>query len=423
VDLPGIESISVDDLRSHIEYLASDRLQGRAAGTKGNDAAAIYISKQFKSYGLDRLAANGRNWFQDFEAESNRYKTVPTRNVLGIVRGTDETLADECVIVGAHFDHVGLGDFGSRERQRSGLEDRIHNGADDNASGSAAMLELAQAFGEHPARRSIVFIAFSAEELGLLGSYHYCKEPQVPLEATVAMFNIDMIGRSVDDYLFVGGVETSPAWGRLLEEHVVGAGLDLERGAGGRAPSDNTPFFEKGIPVLFFHTNVHVDYHRVSDHAEFINFGATETIARAVYGMVRATADADERPEFVNAGTNAMPASSDAMMRLPSRARDLAGMARARAAHAVDKKGCGRMGFAPGGSLEGDLVISELLSQGPAAAAGLEVGDVILSVGGQRVRVSSDVASALKGVKAGEEIAVGIRRKGAESEVAITVGK
>src|SRR5690606_14709699 len=117
---------------------------------------------------------------------------------------------------------------------RSSIKDEIHNGADDNASGTAGILELAEAFAAHPPKRSILFLAFSAEELGLLGSYHYCAEPLVPLERTIAMFNFDMIGRSEDGYLFVGGTGTSPVWPALLDTHF--EGLRVERGPGGRAP-------------------------------------------------------------------------------------------------------------------------------------------------------------------------------------------
>ena len=408
----GADSITIGDLREHIEFLAGDALQGRAAGTKGNDRAAAYLAKQFKAYGLERVVRGGRDWYQPFDGESPRYKTVATRNVIGWVPGTDAELAEEYVVIGAHFDHVGLGDFGSRERGRSKLKDRIHNGADDNASGTAGLLELAQAFAEHPPRRSLLFVAFSAEELGLLGSIHYCDNPVVPLDKAVAMVNFDMIGRSVDDYLFIGGVGTSPVWDALLAKHLEGAGLAVERGAGGKAPTDSTSFYDKGIPVLFFHTNVHVDYHRVSDHPEFINYGAEQQILRAAFELIREVADDDDRPPFREADGDAMPASTDKFMAMPSRARDLAGMVRARAAQKVDKSGCGRLGFAPAAALDGALTIGELLSQGPAAKAGLEIGDVVSKVHGEAVEVSRDVANALSKVKAGETVTVEIRRKG-----------
>lgn len=420
---PGADTITIADLREHIGYLAADALEGRAAGTKGNDRAAAYLVKQFKDYGLERVVRGGRDWYQPFDAESPRYKTVATRNVIGWLQGSDETLAEEYVVIGAHFDHVGLGDFGSRERGRSNLKDRIHNGADDNASGTAGLLELAQAFAQHPPRRSLLFVAFSAEELGLLGSIHYCDHPEVPLDKAVAMVNFDMIGRSVDDYLFVGGVGTSPVWDALLAKHLESAGLAVERGAGGKAPTDSTSFYEKGIPVLFFHTNVHVDYHRVSDHPEFINYGAEQQILRAAFELIRDVADGDDRPPFATADGDAMPASMNKFMSMPSRARDLAGMVRARAAQKIDKKGCGRLGFAPAAALDGALSIGELLSEGPAAAAGLEIGDVVVQVHGEPVEVSRDVANALSKVKAGETVTVEIRRGGDLREVEVVVGK
>ncbi|MBK8975399.1 MAG: M28 family peptidase [Planctomycetes bacterium] len=416
-------SITVADLREHIEYLASDELEGRAAGTRGNDRAAQYIAKLFGKLRLAKVADHGRSWFQDFEAESDHYKTVPTRNVAALLEGTDDALRDEVIVIGAHFDHVGVGRFGSREGGRGSLDDEIHNGADDNASGTAGMLELAEALAMDPPRRSVLFLAFSAEELGLLGSAHYCRDPLVPLDRTVAMFNFDMIGRSEDDYLFVGGTGTSPAFDPLIAEHLDAAGLRVERNPGGRAPSDNTPFYERDVPVLFFFTNVHVDYHRVSDEAQFINYGTEERILRAAYGLVRAVADADDRPRFARADGTALPRTMDELMRLPSRAQDLAGMARARARAQIDKKGCGRLGFAPATAARGELMIGELLSGGPAAAAGLDCGDVIVAVGDVEVGNAADVAEAMKGVKAGDRVAVRVRRGGAIETVEVIAGR
>ncbi len=420
---PGRDSITIADLKKHIGYLASDKLQGRAAGTKGNNKAAAYIQKHFAKLKFEKVAKKGKSWFQPFDAESRRYKTVPTKNVLGLLKGTGQPLRDEVIVIGAHFDHVGVGKFGSRERGRSKLKDKIHNGADDNASGTAGLMELAEAFAKSPPKRSILFIAFSAEELGLLGSYHYCKNPQIPLDRTVAMFNFDMIGRSEDDYVFVGGAGTSPLWDGLIETHFDKRGFNVERGPGGKAPSDNTPFYEKGLPVLFFFTNVHVDYHRVSDHPEFINYGGEERILRSAYDLIREVANREEKPKFQSADGTGMPASMNRLMQLPSRAQDLAGAARANAKARIDKKGCGRLGFAPSTALEGELMIGEILAEGPAARAGLDVGDVILAVASKQVRFSKDVANALKKVKVGTEVAVSVRRGGETEEVKVAVGK
>ncbi|MEO0480624.1 MAG: M28 family peptidase [Planctomycetota bacterium] len=422
-EIPRLDTITVEDLREHVEFLASDKLQGRAAGTKGNERAAAYISKCFKDYGFERVASNGRSWFQPFEAESAFYKSVPTKNVIGFLPGTDESLSDEIVVIGAHFDHVGLGKFGSREARDSDVKDEIHNGADDNASGSAGLLELAQALSEAPTRRGILFIAFSAEELGLLGSVHYCENPVRPHEQTIAMFNFDMIGRSEDDYLFLGGTGTSPLWSELIEEHIEPSGLNLELGRGGHAPTDSSSFYDVDLPVLFFHTNLHVDYHRVSDHPEFINYGSEAQILRAAYRLIRTVADRDEPIGFSRADAEATPASSDAMNALPTRARDLARMARGRARAKIDKKGCGRLGFIPSSGLRGQLVISEILAEGPAGEAGLDTGDIILQVGDAEVSRSRDVAEALAGVKAGTEISIRYKRRKETETVQITVGK
>eukprot|EP00904_Undaria_pinnatifida_P001928 jgi/Undpi1/11736/HiC_scaffold_37.g14031.m1 len=417
----GAETIQIEDVRKHIEYLASDRLQGRASGTPGNEAAAKYIEKLFKKYKLK--PGNKRSYMQPFEAESQRYKTVPTKNVLGFLPGTDDKLKEEIVVIGAHFDHVGVGKFGSRERGRGSLKDKIHNGADDNASGTAGLLELAEAFSRHPGRRSILFIAFSAEELGLLGSKHYVNNPTYPLAQTVAMMNFDMIGRSENGYLFLGGTGTSPAWDGWIEKHIEGAGLAVERGAGGNAPTDSTSFYQKDIPVLFFHTELHADYHRVSDHPEFINYGGEEQILRAAYSLIRSVVDHDERPGYSESNGEAMGAKSRELMALPSRAQDLARSARGAAKAKVDKKGCGRLGFSPGAGRNGEVLISELLVAGPVGKAGLKVGDVILAVNDTEVGHSKDIAAALKKVKAGTKISLDVRRKGDTEKVEVQVGK
>ena len=420
---PGLATIRAADLRERVQYLADDKLEGRAAGTKGNERAGEYIAAHFRQLGLRRLAMRGRSWFQDFNADSDRYKEVATRNVVGLLEGSDALLKDEVIVIGAHYDHVGIGRFGSRESARSSLADKIHNGADDNASGTAGMMELAEAFAEAPPRRSLLFLAFSAEELGLLGSRHYCNEPLVPLERTIAMFNFDMIGRSEDDYLFVGGTGTSPVWGPLIERHLEPAGFAIERGPGGRAPSDNTPFYERGMPVLFFFTNVHVDYHRVSDEADTINYGSAEKIVRAAYALIRDVADAPARPTFQSAEGNGMPASMNKLLEEPSRAADLARKLRGRARDRVDKQGCGRLGFAPATAQRGELMIGEVLVDGPAARAGLEPGDVVLKVGERAVRTSKDVADALDKVAAGAEVTLEQRRAGRSEQVLVEVGR
>ncbi|MGH9426255.1 MAG: M28 family peptidase, partial [Terriglobia bacterium] len=197
-----------------------------------------------------------------------RKVTPTTANVVGILEGNDPVLRNEAIVIGAHYDHIGLGELGSLAEGRG---HQIHNGADDNASGTAGVLELARVLASQRAtlKRSLVFAAFSAEEEGLMGSKQYLSTPAFPLENTVAMINMDMIGRLKDDHLIVGGSGTSPQWKEMLAR-LKPANLDLKFQDDGYGPSDHASFYAKDIPVLFFFTGVHQDYHRPSDDADKI---------------------------------------------------------------------------------------------------------------------------------------------------------
>ncbi len=221
------------------------------------------------------------------------------RNVLAVVPGTDPDRAHEAVVVGAHYDHLGLG---GRHSLSPGLLGQVHNGADDNASGIAAMLEIARvvATDPHGLDRSVVFAAFAGEELGLLGSTHYTNEPSVPLEDTVAMLNLDMIGRP-NGRVMLSGLEVSPS----LEPDVEWASADLDInvqtfGPGaGFGSSDDTSFLRRNVPALAFFSGFHEDYHRPGDDWEKIDLVGSAEVARLALGVLRRIADRDERPEFV----------------------------------------------------------------------------------------------------------------------------
>ena len=220
-----------------------------------------------------------------------------TSNVLGLLPGADPSRNTEFVVVGAHYDHLGLGGAGSLEEKPEG---KIHHGADDNASGVAGVLELARSL--VPMRgvlkRSILFVAFGAEEEGTLGSLHFTKSPTVPLESVVAMVNLDMVGRLRDDRLAVHGVGTSPAWKPLVAKANEGPGLKLALHEGGFGPSDHATFFAARRPVLFLFTGNHADYHRATDTVEKINVDGLEKVLRFLAPVVTGVANGDERPAF-----------------------------------------------------------------------------------------------------------------------------
>jgi len=216
-----------------------------------------------------------------------------TSNLLARLPGrTRETL-----ILGAHYDHLGRGGSGALDPDADG---QIHHGADDNASGTAALLELARSLAERetPLERDVVFACFGAEELGLLGSLHFVEDPPLPLERVVGMLNLDMIGRLQPRGLLVQGSDTSPAWPELLQAANRGPGIRLRLLAGGAGPSDHAPFFQAGVPVLFFFTGLHADYHRTTDTADRIDATGIARILSLVEPLALAVADSDRRLPF-----------------------------------------------------------------------------------------------------------------------------
>ncbi len=209
--------------------------------------------------------------------------------------------AIETLIVGAHTDHVGLGAYGSLAGSKG--KGAIHNGADDNASGTSSVLEIASFLvARRPLlRRNVLFLLFTAEEMGLLGSKHYVGVPVIPLEECVAMVNLDMVGRLERGRLQVGGVGTSPIFPDLIEAKNRAFNIKTKLNPGGRAPSDNTSFYDKGMPVLFFHTGLHSDYHRPSDDWNKIDKRGIEKVARLAAEVCLDLATRETRPPFTRA--------------------------------------------------------------------------------------------------------------------------
>src|SRR3972149_5611136 len=213
-------------------------------------------------------------------------------NIIGILPGSDPVLRETTLVVGAHYDHLGLGGEYSLAPSQYG---EIHPGADDNASGTAALILLARAFAKSGgAKRTLIFAAFSAEEMGIVGSSHYTKHPRIPLEKTVAMINLDMIGRLKDRTLYVFGVKTGKEFADLLEKGNRDRNLILKFGGGGYGPSDHTSFYTRKIPVLFFFTGPHGDYHRPSDTADKIDADGLAEVSRFVYRIIEHLANRAE---------------------------------------------------------------------------------------------------------------------------------
>jgi len=309
-----------------------------------------------------------------------------TANVVGLLEGSDPALKDEIILVGAHYDHLGRGGAHSLAPHQVG---EVHNGADDNASGVAGMLELAQALAADRAslRRSILFIAFSAEEMGLLGSNHYVKHPLLPLERTIAMLNFDMIGRLRESGLIVYGVGTSPFWPMALERANESVRLNLRVREDGVGPSDHTSFYLRDIPVLHFFTGVHEDYHKPSDDAERINAEGAQQIISLAYAVVRELDRQPTRPAFVRAREERREAVASGFRVYIGTIPD----------YAESTEGVKVAGVRPGS---------------PAEQAGVRPGDIILRVGRREIRNVYDYTYALQELKEGEEVEFVILRGG-----------
>jgi Zn-dependent M28 family amino/carboxypeptidase len=222
---------------------------------------------------------------------------VATQNVIGFLEGSDPVLKNEVIVVGAHYDHVGLGYYGAMSQKNVG---QIHNGADDNASGTAGIIELAEAFSIERPRRSILFAAFTAEENGLIGSKYYVYEqPLKPLENTVGMVNLDMISRNHEKVIWVGGAFYSDDLRFVTEEANKQIGMELLYNVGLLInASDQAAFLRKKIPVLFFYAGDHDDYHTPADDIEKCNFDKAETVSRLAYLTTKIMADRDQKPEY-----------------------------------------------------------------------------------------------------------------------------
>jgi Zn-dependent M28 family amino/carboxypeptidase len=340
---------------------------------------------------------------------------VPAHNVVGVIEGSDPVLKNESIVIGAHYDHLGRGGEGSLA-PRSG---EIHHGADDNASGTAGVLELARIFSAQKPKlkRTLVFIAFSGEEEGLLGSNYYVNHPLVPLDKTVAMINMDMIGRMKDGKLVIGGVGTAKEWRQLINQAntaqtmtvaanaggpapkgvpiVVSAngrpimsvdpkgGFDLALNEDGYGPSDHSSFYSKQVPVLFFWTGTHNDYHKPSDTFDKINYNDEARILSMVARIVRDIDSADQRLTYTTAKSD------------PPRGGGFRVY----------------LGTIPNYADSSDgLLIDGVRDDSPAAKAGLKAGDRIVKIGNRDVKNVYDYTYALGEMKAGQEYVIEVVR-------------
>jgi hypothetical protein len=306
--------------------------------------------------------------------------------------------SDEYIVIGAHFDHLGLGGQNSLAPDLAGKA--VHPGADDNASGTAGLLELAAYFAGRPKqKRGILFLAFSGEELGLLGSNYYVNHPLLPLDKAVAMINMDMIGRIQNGRVYVGGSGTGDSLRKILEEAMAGSPLKFDfSDQGGYGSSDHFSFVNKQVPVLFFFSGLHADYHKPSDTWEKINAAAAAQMLEVVARAAERLASAESRPQFVKVQMPQQPA--------------MAGSAGAGAWFgSVPDMGESKDGFR----------ISDVMKGSPAEAAGLKGGDVIVEFDGKPISNLYDFTYALRMKKPGDTVVVKFRRDGQIHEAQATL--
>jgi hypothetical protein len=378
-----------------VRFLADDALQGRAAGSFGERCAGDFIAARLESIGLQPGGENG-TFFQDVALASRLAHSADGtgRNVLALLTGADARLRDEIIVIGAHYDHLGLGGAGSMAPG----ETAVHNGADDNASGVAALLHVAAelATGPRPAR-SVLFIAFTGEESGLLGSAHFTRNPTVPLSAIKAMINLDMVGRLEDDPLIVYGVDTAAEWRSLLEAAAQTVAVPLALRPEGYGPSDHTSFYTSDIPVLHFFTNTHADYHRPSDDWTLIDAVGLEKVALMVSHITRAVAG---------------PAAAVTLQRGAGEPpRPSMGGSGAYLGTVPD--------FTP---IEHGVLLGGVTPGSPADRAGLRKGDVLVELAGTAVPDLEAFTAALRLHAPGDEIELAVIRDGRTLRVRAVLG-
>ncbi len=314
------------------------------------------------------------------------------RNVIGFIPGSDPKLRSEVIVIGAHYDHLGFGEVGSLAPEPGD----IHYGADDNASGTAAIMELARLLAQNRERlkRSVLVIAFSAEEEGLLGAAHFVQNPTVPRENIVAMLNFDMVGRMTNNRVSISGVGTTAEWESILKAaNTENLNLQLSQSASGG--SDHMPFMRAGIPILFFFTGMHPDYHRPSDTWDKINYeGQAQIVALAE----RVVYDITNRPERLQFTRPQAPAAEQG----------------ARRGFRV------RIGLIPAYSEQEGVLLDGVAPGSPAEKAGLRPGDRIVAAMGQRVKSIEELTSLYEKMEAGKPVEFTVIREGKEIKVQVT---
>ncbi len=376
---------SAEWILEHVKILSAPEMEGRASGTPGAERAAAHIVQVFREAGL-RPGGDAGGYLQAFSLSSGS-----TSNVVGILPGTDPRLKDEAIVIGAHYDHVGRGGRTSPATDQGGA---IHHGADDNASGTAAVLALARAFARTGgAPRTLVFVAFSGEEIGLLGSAHHAGHPAWPLDRTALMLNLDMVGRLRNGRLYVGGVDSGRGLGDLVTNAARELPLSIQLRGDPWSASDHSSFYRAGRPVLFFFTGLHADYHRPSDTWEKINAEGLASVTALAARVVSAVAAGRTTPQYVKVDP-------------PRPRRVLFGIVPD--FEEPEPPGVRVAGVQPGS---------------PAERCGVQPGDLIVRFAGVDVKTLEDLHAVLRGRRAGDRVHVVLQRDGQTRSVETTLAE
>jgi Zn-dependent M28 family amino/carboxypeptidase len=407
--LEGPAAADSTRLRRDVAWLADDARDGRGTGTAGNAAAGDYIAQRFAALGVKPASTVCgaaptcfTGWSQPFTARSiSRQRAglpfeLPARNLVAVVPGRDAALAGEYVVVGAHYDHLGRDTLGALDPD---ARDVVRNGADDNASGTAAVLELARLVARAPLARTVVFVAFSGEELGLLGSQHFVSASPVPLTSVTAMLNFDMVGRFDRNQLQVFGTATATEFPALLAQLNTSAGFALTATGDGFGRSDHASFYGKDIPVLHFFTGTHADYHRASDDADRFNAAGAARVVDFAMGVLR---DVGNRPGRLTFQRTPEPVAQQPRAGRGAYLGSIPDMA------AGDGTGL-RLTGVRGGS--------------PAEVGGLKADDIIVEFGGKPVKDLYAYTDAIAAYAPGDTVKVVVKRSGTLVPLTIVLGR
>jgi acetylornithine deacetylase/succinyl-diaminopimelate desuccinylase-like protein len=375
----------LQNLQVDVVYLASNLLEGRETGKPGETMAAQYIASRFAEIGVKPKGTDG-GWFQPFTVNiaANPHSTDAingeSRNAKNVV-GLIDNGAPTTIVIGAHYDHLGMGMPGSSLHAG---EPAIHNGADDNASGVAAMFVLAEyLIKSNLKRNNYLFIGFSGEEMGLYGSKKFTEKPTVDLSTVNYMLNMDMVGRlNEEKVLAINGAGTSPVWKPLLEKISVG-GIKVKTTDSGVGPSDHTSFYLKDIPVLHFFTGQHTDYHKPSDDSELVNYEGIYEVTQYMLELIKQLDD-DNKIAFTKTKDEQQQGASFKVT----------------------------LGVMPDYVFDGEgMRIDAVLDDRPAQKAGLQKGDVVIRIGEVEVKNIYDYMDGLSKFKKGDKTKVQVKRK------------